>query len=123
MKKYVVLVALLALSTSAWGYTVGTCCYNPCGNTYSCWNPCQSPCYIPSCGTLDNTYSYASNRECAKQVCSPIIGVWSSQEGCGFTATTCFGGIGGFGSSGHTQVLGCGYVPTQYGCGTNLLGL
>jgi hypothetical protein len=43
MKKYALLLVVLALSTSAWGHTVGTCNPNPCWNPSSCWNPCSSP--------------------------------------------------------------------------------
>lgn len=115
MKKVTVLLALLALSTSAWA-DVGACGYNPCGNPCPspCWNPCCSPCYNP-CGIQDSSYSCTSDRQCTKPLCGPVIGIQSCQTICGFTGTGCMGSFGTFISCGHTHVCGlpCGGGNTQ----------
>ncbi len=107
MKKYAVLVAMLALSTTAWA--VGTCSYNTCGNTnYNpCWNPCPSLCQ-PSIKT--DTYDYSRIRECVKPVCGPVVGVKSCQEGSAFQVSGCMGSFGTIHGGGGSFTFGCGPV-------------
>jgi hypothetical protein len=107
MKKYAVLLALLVLSTSAWGYTVGTCGTNQCGNPCSnpCWNPCPSPCQMPA-----SSYTYTSGGQCVKPVCGPVVGVTSWQNGCGFQISGCMGSFGAFNGSGGSHTFGCGPI-------------
>jgi hypothetical protein len=107
MKKCAVLLAMLVLSTTAWGYTVGTCNYSTCGNTNPCWNPCPSLCQ-PSIKT--NTYDYSCVRETVKPVCGPVVGVKSCQEGSAFQVSGCMGSFGTINGGGGSFTFGCGPV-------------
>jgi hypothetical protein len=46
MKKYALLLAVLSLSTSAWGFGIGDCVPSPCWTPMPC--PTPSPCPAPN---------------------------------------------------------------------------
>ena len=87
MKKYALLLVVLALSTSAWGYTVGTCNPNPCWNPSSCWNPCLSPC-------LGQDMSYFNT-----SLCGLVARIQSFHN----AINTCHGSFSNFESCGYCQ--------------------
>lgn len=101
MKKYALLLVVLALSTSAWGYTVGTCNPNPCWSPSPCWNPCPCP------GVGQSGYSCASTNNCVKPTCGPVAGIVSWQNANGLQINTCHGSFSDFDSCSGSKTFGC----------------
>ena len=117
MKRYVVLLALLVLTTSAWGDAGCTCDTSPCGNMISCWN--SSPCFNQnlcgnvcggSCSSQFSSVSCMSNSLCVQNDCGSILGFHSciGALGC-FQSTSCLGAFGGFQTCGGSMIWNCGF--------------
>jgi hypothetical protein len=100
MKKYALLLAVLSLSTSAWGFGIGDCGPGSFGLSMSCPppSPCPTPCPNPG-AVIGGDYAGQSGL----LYCSPCIGARRVEvDSC----------QGAFSNQGH---IGC----FDWGCSTS----